>query len=127
MHTEAPTTSHPSTPISTCPKCGTARKSGKRSCCARGGAWFKNCGDVRDSKFNHTWSDGVQACRGFGNEESVASSVQVMFRQTGVIVLPPNTTTGQNHYHYAENTSSVRTVCPMLLLLAMLTLVFVFF
>ena len=28
----------------TCPKCGTFQKSGRASCCAPGGAWFKNCG-----------------------------------------------------------------------------------
>ena len=45
-----------------CPVCGTSKKSGKRSCCARGGAWFKNCGDVGDTKLDHTWAEGVQAC-----------------------------------------------------------------
>ena len=45
-----------------CPKCGTTKKSDTRSCCARGGAWFKNCGDVGDTKFDHTWSEGIQAC-----------------------------------------------------------------
>ena len=48
------------TPV--CPKCGTSKKSGKRSCCARGGAWFKNCGDEDDLKFEHTWFQGIQAC-----------------------------------------------------------------
>ena len=47
---------------SSCLKCGTSKKSGKRSCCAHGGAWFKNCGDVGDTKFNHTWVEGIQAC-----------------------------------------------------------------
>ena len=46
-----------------CPKCGAAKKSGKLSCCARGGAWFKNCGDVGDMKFDHTWAEGFQACK----------------------------------------------------------------
>ena len=49
---------------SVCPKCVTSIKSGKLSCCARGGAWFKNCGDVGDTKFDHTWSEGIQACKG---------------------------------------------------------------
>ena len=47
---------------SSCPKCGTTKKSGELSCCARGGAWFKNCGDVGDTKFGHTWAEGIQAC-----------------------------------------------------------------
>ena len=46
-----------------CPKCGT-NKSGKLSCCARGGAWFQKCGDPGDSKFGHTWNEGIKACRG---------------------------------------------------------------
>ena len=47
-----------------CPKCGTIKESGKRSCCARGGAWFKNCGDAGDAQFDHTWAEGIQACNG---------------------------------------------------------------
>ena len=51
------------TPPAPCPKCGVTKKSGKRSCCARGGAWFENCGDPGDSKFDHTWDEGVGACK----------------------------------------------------------------
>merc|ERR1719182_1195250 len=50
-------------PSTTCPMCGTNAKSGKRSCCIRGGAWFKKCGSTGDTKFEHTWVDGVQACK----------------------------------------------------------------
>ena len=46
-----------------CFKCGSTKKSRKLSCCARGGSWFKNCGDNGDSKFEHTWVEGVQACK----------------------------------------------------------------
>ena len=46
-----------------CPKCGNTKKSGKLSCCARDGAWFKNCGDAGDSNFDHTWIEGIQACK----------------------------------------------------------------
>ena len=45
-----------------CPKCAT-NKASKRSCCARGGAWFKNCGDSGNTKFDHTWAEGIQACK----------------------------------------------------------------
>ena len=48
---------------SACSKCGTVKKSGKHSCCARGGAWFKKCGDVGDKNVDHTWAEGVQACK----------------------------------------------------------------
>ena len=47
----------------TCPKCGTIKKSGKRSCCARGGTWFKKCGDEGDTTFDHTWTEGIEACK----------------------------------------------------------------
>merc|ERR1719305_693079 len=46
----------------TCPKCGIIKKLNKLSCCARGGAWFNKCGDGGDSKFDHTWLEGIQAC-----------------------------------------------------------------
>ena len=54
-----------------CPKCGTIKKSGKRSCCARDGAWFKNCGDGDDTQFDHTWTEGIQACRSARNSFSI--------------------------------------------------------
>ena len=64
MSAEAPARTESSVTRSKgCPKCGTIKKSGKLSCCARGGAWFKNCGDVGDSSFEHTWSDGFNACK----------------------------------------------------------------
>merc|ERR1712224_1082426 len=46
-----------------CVQCGTSYVSRKRSCCARGGTWFNKCGDAGDTKFDHTWSEGVQACK----------------------------------------------------------------
>ena len=53
-----------STPVnSICSKCGSLKRSGKRSCCARGGAWFKNCGDAGDTQFDHTWAEGMKACK----------------------------------------------------------------
>lgn len=50
---------------SKCLKCGVMKKSGKRSCCTRGGAWYKSCGDVGDSSVDHTWFEGIQACKDF--------------------------------------------------------------
>ena len=60
-HTEASMTTVSSS--DECPKCGTTKKSGASSCCARGGAWFKNCGDIGDIKFDRTWVEGIQACK----------------------------------------------------------------
>ena len=33
------------------------------SCCGRGGSWFKNCGGGGNTKFQHTWYEGIQACK----------------------------------------------------------------
>ena len=53
-----------SSPGLACPKCGTIKKSQQRSCCGVGGAWFNNCGGVGNSKFDHTWTEGIRACKG---------------------------------------------------------------
>ena len=47
----------------TCPKCGTFLKSGRVSCCAPGGAWYKDCGGVDNKRVGHSWSEGVKACK----------------------------------------------------------------
>ena len=61
--TESPTmTRVPVVSGKECSKCGKSKKSSKRSCCTRDGAWFKKCGDVGDPKFAHTWLEGIQAC-----------------------------------------------------------------
>ena len=49
------------TPV--CPKCAAIKKSGELSCCASGGAWFENCGTSGNSNTDHTWVEGMQACR----------------------------------------------------------------
>ena len=46
-----------------CHKCGTIGKSGKMSCCGRGGSWFRNCGGIGNTQLHHTWYEGIQACR----------------------------------------------------------------
>ena len=46
-----------------CPKCAVIKKSGKPSCCAPGGAWFENCGTSDSSNTDHTWAEGLQACK----------------------------------------------------------------
>ena len=47
---------------SVCHKCGTIEKSGRNSCCGRGGSWFKNCRSAGDAKLRHTWYEGIQVC-----------------------------------------------------------------
>ena len=46
-----------------CRKCGTIGKSGKNSCCGRGGSWFRNCGSAGNVKLRHTWYEGIQVCK----------------------------------------------------------------
>ena len=62
------------TPV--CRKCGTIRKSGKSSCCGRGGSWFRNCGSAGNAKNSHTWYEGIQVCkarkRASGRESNAA-------------------------------------------------------
>ena len=47
----------------TCPKCGMFKKSGRASCCARGGAWHMNCGGAKNKNVDHMWSEGAAACK----------------------------------------------------------------
>ena len=48
---------------SKCPKCAIRQSTGKLSCCAEGGAWFKKCGGF-GSNSEHTWYQGREACKG---------------------------------------------------------------
>ena len=48
---------------SVCSKCGTIAKSGKRSCCGRGGSWFRNCGRAGSAKLRRTWYEGIRTCK----------------------------------------------------------------
>ena len=77
---EAPNATPLSVPNSgsRCAECGTIKKSSKRSCCASGGSWFANCGDAGDTKFDHTWVEGIQACKGFVTSVSGELPLQVM-------------------------------------------------
>ena len=51
------------TNATTCSKCGTFLKSGRASCCAPGGAWYKTCGGVGNSEADRSWSEGVEICQ----------------------------------------------------------------
>ena len=52
-----------STNTMTCPKCGAFEKSGRLSCCAPGGAWYKNCGGAGNRNAFYRWVDGIAACK----------------------------------------------------------------
>ena len=51
------------TASSSCSKCGLIKKSGRISCCGHGGSWFGNCGGADDFNIDHTWLEGLQACK----------------------------------------------------------------
>merc|ERR1712151_567110 len=66
---------------STCAVCGSVKKSRKKSCCGRGGSWYKNCGtsgNKKSKKFDHTWFEGIQACKSKWASKSAAASFQEM-------------------------------------------------
>ena len=72
MQTLATTTT--TTAISSaCPSCGTIKKSGKLSCCARDGSWFGQCGVTANTKYHHSWYEGIQACKA---RQSITAIVQ---------------------------------------------------
>ena len=48
---------------SVCAKCVIIRKSGKMSCCGRGGTWFGTCGGAGNTKVDRTWYEGIRACK----------------------------------------------------------------
>ena len=86
-----------------CSKCSTLKKSGKLSCCARGGAWFKNCGDADATQFDYTWAEGIEACKGL-----LKPSLQVILRNVGGVIVNPLNTTRVRH-GTQQDTQSPRT------------------
>ena len=79
-----------------CAHCSSTKRSTEMSCCARGGAWFKNCGDFGDMTFDHTWAEGIQACKGFGKSVLLPSSLQLPSHHVRVIDLRLNTFRSRN-------------------------------
>ena len=68
VHTPITSVGMPAIPPTTaitmrCPKCATFGKSGRVSCCAPGGAWYKNCGGAGNRNVDHRWLEGVEACK----------------------------------------------------------------
>ena len=73
MKTLAGTTTAAAIAVSVCPRCGTIGKSDKSSCCGRGGSWFRNCGGTGNTKLQHTWYEGIQACKARSQSKTVVS------------------------------------------------------
>ena len=64
------------TVTSGCLACGTIKKSDKLSCCARGGSWFGKCGATANAQVQHTWHEGIQACKARQPKAVVAGQQQ---------------------------------------------------
>ena len=46
-----------------CLRCGRFEKSGRFSCCAPGGAWYKNCGGLGNRNVDYKWFEGLETCK----------------------------------------------------------------
>ena len=106
----------PATTISSvCFKCATIGKSGKRTCCGRGGSWFRNCGSAGNAKLHHTWYEGIRACKilaqsktaishqlNADQEKGIASSDDAVTHTKGVL------TTNNSLVPTSANKSTVR-------------------
>ena len=79
LHDATETTKTPVTTAvaSGCPKCGSL-KSGKSSCCGRGGAWFGKCADEVNDKFDHTWVEGISECKSADVARAQAKKLQAI-------------------------------------------------
>ena len=99
-----PTTNASVMIIKRCQKCGTTKQSGKPSCCARGGAWFKKCGDAGDTKFDHTWAEGMQACNNHGLVSLLSVEASAQAHEEGTIDKTINATEMRNSSQQYVNT-----------------------
>ena len=66
-----------------CPKCGITKKSGKISCCGRGGSWFGNCGSAGGKKLLHTWNEGLESCNARVQSKAVVLGQQYKGAEQG--------------------------------------------
>jgi len=72
------------TPVSACTRCGTIGKSGKSSCCGRGGSWFKTCGGFGNTKRQRTWYEGIQACKARSQSKTAVGQQLNAAQQEGI-------------------------------------------
>ena len=70
---------------SVCLKCGIIAKSGKISCCGRGGSWFGNCGNAGTAKRHYTWHEGIQACKILSHSKTVISRQSNATQQQNIL------------------------------------------
>ena len=68
------------------------KKSGKLSCCGRGGSWFGDCGSAGDVNAGHTWYEGIRACQ--AGQFQTAAAQQLHFTKVNVNTASNNTSMG---------------------------------
>ena len=95
----------PTTVTPACSKCGTIKKTRERSCCARGGAWFNNCGAPGQANVDHTWTEGLLSCRGSASSFSGAAQELLVLNATGDQHVAP-----QETLRYAGDANGVANV-----------------
>ena len=61
--TIATTTTAATTTALVCPVCGVNQVTGQLSCCARGGSWYENCGNLGEPNVDYTWAQGINTCK----------------------------------------------------------------
>ena len=105
---------------SVCPKCGIA-KSGKRSCCGRGGSWFKTCGGADNTRFRHTWYEGMHACKArrqsrtaVGQQENTVKQKRIgsshgaaTVNSKGVVITADNVSTSTSTINIETRTTTI--------------------
>ena len=94
-----------------CSVCATSKHTGKLSCCASGGSWYKKCGSPGDTRFYHTWVDGIQACNSFARQSSSEASARA-FAQSHYDFRPLNTTRTRGVTTSPGTTTDFRTQNP---------------
>ena len=88
---------------SRCRKCGIDKRSGKPTCCARGGNWYSDCGSVGDANFSHTWAEGLQACKDMPTTTTTSQGSTEQLTQSDY-----QTTTTINQFESARLRSGLR-------------------
>ena len=132
-----------------CLKCGTIKKSGKASCCGRGGSWFANCGGAGNVKLGHTWYEGIRVCKALPQSSAAIEQHLNNNRERGIesfsngdgltnfrltltstndfaltSVSTTNGSTAQDQVHTSVSTSTIAQGCEKLFNLALVTSVF---
>ena len=90
-----------------CSKCAPNPKNGKLSCCSPGGDWYQKCGDANDNGVDHTWTEGLEVCKGW--TQSGGAKEQGMVRLE-TMELPLNTTGKENNFQQLEADAAVRII-----------------